>query len=362
MRLRELERFRDPSLGRDHDIEIRVGRVSTQLHRQTTMYHSSGRDALRYEEHLGRLGANFSLQMGERIRIVASPLLAASPHVLYTNLVEALLRFVLVSRDRVLLHSACLEIDGKGLMLSARTDTGKTGTVLRLLRERGARFLSDDMTILSPGGQAYSFPKPLTISQHTLRAVDPGDLSALEWGVLRVKGRIHSKEGRGVGMALGRLNLPIMSVNSVTQMLVPPPKYAADRLVACESISTTSVRDLFVIERAQPSLTAIDSEDAIEELLENTDDAYAFPPFSDFAPNLVIDGMTYPDLRERERELLESAMRNVRIWRMGSNSFAWADEIPKVLAQYDEESVIVLPQPRPTPPEIRLDAMAERLA
>ena len=33
-------------------------------------------------------------------------------------------------------------------MLSALTDTGKTGTVLRLLRESGGRFLSDDMTIL----------------------------------------------------------------------------------------------------------------------------------------------------------------------------------------------------------------------
>ena len=65
----------------------------------------------------------------DRIRVTVSPLLARSPHVLYTNVVEALLRFVFVSRGRMLLHSACMEIDGVGVMLSARTDTGKTGTV-----------------------------------------------------------------------------------------------------------------------------------------------------------------------------------------------------------------------------------------
>ena len=85
---------------------------------------------------------------GRRIHVVAGPMLTRSPHVLYTNVVEALLRFVLVSRGYMLLHSACLDIDGRGVMLSALTDTGKTGTVLRLLREGGGRFLSDDMTIL----------------------------------------------------------------------------------------------------------------------------------------------------------------------------------------------------------------------
>ncbi len=90
--------------------------------------------------------------MGDTIRVVAGPMLTRSPHVLYTNVIEALLRFVLVSRGYMLLHSACLDIDGRGVMLSALTDTGKTGTVLRLLREGGGRFLSDDMTILDASG------------------------------------------------------------------------------------------------------------------------------------------------------------------------------------------------------------------
>jgi hypothetical protein len=331
--LPELEYFRVPALGQDVDIEIRkgpVGNRSPRLRTQITQFTAPA--AFRYEEHFGSLGANFSLDMGDdRIKVTVSPLLARSPHVLYTNVVEALLRFVFVSRGRMLLHSACLEMDGVGVMLSARTDTGKTGTVLRMLREKGGRFLSDDMTILDGNASARCYPKPLTISSHTLRAVDPGDLSRAEWGVLTVKSRIHSKGGRSVGMGIGSRNLPIMSANSLVQMLVPPPKYPVDRLVRCEMADQVEVQELFIIERGSPHMSDISAEDALPELLDNTDDAYGFPPFRYFAPALVIGGEEYADLRARESEILRSALEHIRIRRLASNSFSWADEIPVLL-------------------------------
>ena len=231
----ELEYFRTPSLGRDLDIEIRVGKVGRGGWRsRARLIRFEEPEGLRYEEHFGRLAANFAIDFGDRIHVTISKLLARSPHVAYTNIVEALLRFAIVARGHMLLHSACVEIDGRGVLISARTDTGKTGTVLRLLRERGARFLSDDMTILSPDGTAMCFPKPLTISSHTLRAVDPGDLSRREWMWLGVRSRVHSKGGRGIGLAMGNQNLPIMTANALTQMVITPPKYTVDRLVACE--------------------------------------------------------------------------------------------------------------------------------
>ena len=100
--------------------------------------------------------------------------------------IEALLRFAFVDRGYVLLHAACMDVDGRGVMLSARTDTGKTGTVLKLLRTHHWRFLSDDMTIVDCAGNAKSYPKPLTISEHTLHAVDAGDLTRQEWAWLRL--------------------------------------------------------------------------------------------------------------------------------------------------------------------------------
>ena len=208
-----------------------------------------GRTRYAYEEHLGPLGGNFRIDIGERIRVTVAPLLARSPHVVYTNVVEALTRFVLASRDLALLHSATLVIGGHGLMLSAHTDTGKTHTILRMLREVGGVFLSDDMSIIAPDGRVFAYPKPLTISHHTLGAVGGAVRSPRERAVLVAKSSIHSKRGRGTGMRLANMNLPIMAINAVTQIVVPPPKYPIDRLVPCEIGVSTKVKDLFLIAR-----------------------------------------------------------------------------------------------------------------
>jgi hypothetical protein len=43
---------------------------------------------------------------------------------------------------------------------------------------------------------------------------------------------------------------------------------------------------------------------------------------------LVIGGEEHDRLRERERSVLASALDQVRVRRMGSDSFDWADRIP----------------------------------
>jgi glycosyltransferase involved in cell wall biosynthesis len=341
VRLPELEFFRAQWISDDAmDLQIRVGDVGAlrPRHRaQMTEYGhghqraAEGTASLRYEEHLGRVGANFRVMFGEQIRIEVGPLLARSPHVVYTNIVEALLRFVMVDRGHMLLHSACVELDGHGVMLSALTDTGKTATVLRLLREHGGRFLSDDMTIVAADGTALCFPKPLTISAHTLRAVHADDLTGGEWRRLQLQSRLHSRGGRSIAFTLSRFNLPIMGINAITQWLIPPPKYSVDRLVPCRMGSTTRVEDLFVIERGTPRLADLDLAETHRQLLCNTDDAYGFPPFRHLAPSIVIGGRGYPELRRRESEILTGFLGRIRTRVLASDSFGWADEIPALL-------------------------------
>lgn len=347
--LPELEYFRAQWVGSAVDMAVRVGRVGTSAVRsRPLMTQYTSPPAIRYEEHLRRLGANFHVEIGNPIEVVCSPALASSPHVLYTNVIEALLRFLAVSKDKVLLHSACLELNGHGLLLSARTDTGKTGTVLRLIREYGARFLSDDMTIVAPDGTATCFPKPLTISHHTLRAVNAGDLTRSEWRRLQLQSRLHSKEGRQFGMLLASLNIPIMGINSLTQRIVPPPKYDVDRLVDATIIRNTVVRDLFVIERGEPGVADIEFTEGIDTLVANTDDAYGFPPFKQMAPSIAIGAADYAQLRRTERSLLETAMRTIRMRRLGSNTFSWAEDIAELLGVTslpDRTAAAVLPVP-----------------
>ena len=220
--------------------------------------------------------------------------------------------------------------------------------MLRLIREYGARFLSDDMTIVAPDGTATCFPKPLTISHHTLRAVNAGDLTRGEWRRLQLQSRLHSKEGRQFGMLLASMNIPIMGINSLTQRIVPPPKYDVDRLVDATIIRNTVARDLFVIERGEPGVTDIEFTEGIDTLVANTDDAYGFPPFKQMAPSIAIGAADYAQLRRTERSLLEAAMRNVRMRRLGSNTFSWAEDIAELLGVTtvpDRQPALVRPLP-----------------
>ncbi len=332
--LPEMEYFRAQQVAHDElDITVRVGDVGGRTpRRRAAMTEHTSTTAIRYEEHLGRIGANFHARLGgDRIDLEVGPLLARSSHVVYTNIIEPLLRFVMVSRGHMLVHAACVEFDGAGVMLSALTDTGKTGTILRLVREHGCRFLSDDMTLIDADGHASCFPKPLTISAHTLRAVSADDLTRGEWRRLQIQSRLHSKGGRSIGMALSHFNLPIMGINAITQMLIPPPKYTVDRLVPCHMIPRTTVSELFIIERGMPRLADLDHRSALDQLIANTDDAYGFPPFRHLAPAITIGGMDYHELRAAEREILDSFLGSVRARTLASNSFSWADEIPRLL-------------------------------
>ncbi len=326
--LRELRYFRVQSLPGGADVELRVGVCGSKPHTKIKVTSSPG--AVAYEEHLGALGGNFRVDIGDRIRVTVAPLLARSPHVVYTNVVEALLRFVLASRDFALLHSATLIIEGRGVMLSAHTDTGKTHTILRMLREVGGVFLSDDMSIVTPHGRVFAYPKPLTISHHTLAAVDGSIHSFRERAVLRAKSSIHSKKGRGTGMRLAEMNLPIMAINAITQVIVPPPKYFVDRLVPVETGVSTKVEDLFFIARGPRNDAIVDRAEALDTLVENTDDAYGFPPFQHFAPVIALGGEDYLALRRRERSILQRMLEGVTVQRLTRDDFTWADDIPRI--------------------------------
>jgi dolichol-phosphate mannosyltransferase len=334
VRLRELFHFLTDVPGRP-DIQIKTQRVGGLPGRRTRFVASGS--TLSYYEHLGMAGANFRITMGDPITVEAAALLARSPHVLYTNVVEALLRFVLTSRGYVLLHSACLVANGQAMLLSAQTDTGKTSTVIRLVREHGYEFLSDDMTIISSDGRALCYPKPMTLSYHTMSSIKGGELRGRERAALAVQSRLHSKSGRSVGRFLGGLNIPIMSVNSIVQILVPPPKFAIDALMPAAIGTEAPISHVFLMERGEASTERVAIDEGIPTLIANTDDAYGFPPFATFAPHLRIGADDYDALRNKEEALLRSALKKARIIRVRVPGHEWAEQLPEFLRGYDEE-------------------------
>jgi dolichol-phosphate mannosyltransferase len=294
---------------------------------------------IRYREHLGTLGVAFDVTLGAPIRIEANWLLAWSHHVLYTNVVEPLLRFQLTSRNAVLLHCASVDAEAGAVLLSAQTDTGKTSTLLRLLMQRPWGFMGDDMAIVLPDGRVLSYPKPMTLSSHTMSAVSDSALPFADRVMLAIRSRIHSREGRSIGHALGRLPVPIVTINAVVQLLVPPPKYHVSSLVDCDMTDEAPLDSVILMERGVPAVEeGLELEAALDELLANTEDAYTFPPFGWFAPFIILDGMDIAALRSRERDLLRSAISDVRRVRLRVSGHQWAEVIPNLLSGGDNAS------------------------
>ena len=100
-------------------------------------------------------------------------------------MVEPILRWTFVKKGYALVHGATLAFGSEAFIITARTDTGKTTTLLKILSHQRrnsdrAAFLSDDMTIVSPTGVAMTYPKPLTISAHTLSAINVDTLTFRE--------------------------------------------------------------------------------------------------------------------------------------------------------------------------------------
>ena len=285
----------------------------------------------RYDEGFGRFGFAADIEIGDRIEVVASPILRRSPHVLYTNLVEPILRWRFVELGYVLVHGACIAYGDQAYLVTARTDTGKTTTVLRILdkqrrlSDRGA-FISDDLTILAPDGTVMNYPKPLTISYHTVKAVNSPLLSWYERLALVWQSRIHSRSGRRFAFLLTKTGLPMATLNTLAQLVVPPPKYHVRRLVPTAKLARAAkLAGMFVIERGGNGETELNGDEAVDILLSNCEDAYGFPPYHDIES--FLNRPNGSDLRPIERDIVASALAGRPAVLLRSSKLDWGQRI-----------------------------------
>ncbi len=287
-----------------------------------------------YQEILGNFGFSIAINREETItQVFASRLIGLSPHVLYTNVVEPLIRWTLVRKGFALMHGACISFKGKALFITAQTDTGKTTTILHTLRNNldQCEFLSDDMTIFSQDGQVMNYPKPLTISQHTVQAVGGAPLSVSEKVFLKIQSRLHSKGGRKIGMWLSDNKTPAATLNAIVQLLIPPPKFMVDKLVpGTRYLDHSKLSQIVLIERGPTFEGPLDKQSMVTMLLANADDAYGFPPYPRIAKQL--SSWQGKDLHEIEKSIVASAIQALPGIHIKSSSYDWYKRLPQLVS------------------------------
>lgn len=290
------------------------------------------RKSVSYDDGLKGLGFQIRIEYGDRTIVRVSRMIAASTHVLYTNVIEPLLRWTFVQKGYVLLHAACVSFNGRAALVTAKTDTGKTSTIILISKHsQQCEFLSDDMTIVGRDGRVLSYPKPMTISFHTLNAARTAPLPLLNRFALQIQSRLHSKSGRRIGLGLATGRFPAASLNAVVQFIVPPPKYMIDRLIPGIRYGTTAqLSHAVVIERGPDAELPLSHDEIVHELSMNAEDAYGFPPYPVIGSQLFTwDG---EDLHGRERAIVAEALKSCQAALVRSSSFGWWKSIPHIVS------------------------------
>ncbi|MDQ1510611.1 MAG: hypothetical protein QOG50_2455, partial [Actinomycetota bacterium] len=331
-RLPELEDFRVPKLS-GADIKVQIVALPAD---PPTNGGPTGDDpfvfAKRYAE-VGTRGFGVDIEVNGKVDVQTTRLVGRSPHVLYTNVVEPILRWRIVEQGYALIHGACL-VDGEdAYLITARTDTGKTTTVLKMLDSYPYEFISDDLTLVAPDGTVLPYPKPLTISNHTAHAVKRAQLSWFERAALPLQSRLHSRSGRRFAFLLTKFHLPAASMNAVVQWIIPPPKYRVSRLIPDVRIARKGkLAGMVVIQRGTDAIELLSDTDALEILLANTEDAYGFPPYHAIEEFLL--GSSGQNLRSHERQIIASALEGVPAALLTREERDWAAQIPGVIDSF----------------------------
>jgi hypothetical protein len=389
--LYELEYFRTEKLPGQANLIVNVksdvGKNSGLFHVQRRIidYDYVRENKIKYTEHFGRFGSQFSIDFSTPVVVTVNSLIARSRYVLYVNLVEPILRFLIISKGHVLLHSACIATsDQNSMLLSALPDTGKTTTVIKCIR-KGLGFLSDDMTIITPRQESLCFPKPMTISAHTLHAAiessespdnngasdntaassSPSSYSASNSfstiisgfegqgetsfasrnaahsqnnnnnntnkinnhrSGLRIRSIVHSKGGRQFMRKLGNRNVPIFTINTLGQTLIRPPKFRIEDVVRqhVKIVPKASVGSFFFLERGSgEEIVSIGKQEALTKAIENSDDAFLFPPYKDILRYLNINGASASDLLLQEKNMIEKLLETIDTKVIKSESRSW---------------------------------------
>ncbi len=338
-RLPELEKFRVRRLDGTPNIVVAEKRFGCR-DRGELIDISNERSSIRYDEKLGGRGFTIEVETGSQTMVWVSHLISSSPHVLYTNVVEPILRWKFVEKGYALVHAACFTEGDDAHLVTARTDTGKTTTMLKILELGDYGFLSDDLVLLDSDGGLLTYPKPLTISNHTVHALKSAELGPIERLFLPIQSRLHSKTGREFALYLAEKSIPVASFNAAVQRIIPPPKYHVERLVPGAPVSSSAtLKTLTIIKRGERDHAELTQDEGMTILLENCEDAFGFPPYKSL--ETLLHTCSGYDLRFVEQEIIRRGLAKAETSMFSSPSLGWAEDIHTHVLQKDETDIAV---------------------
>jgi len=150
---------------------------------------------------------------------------------------------------------------------------------------------------------------------------------------MRIRSIVHSKSGRAFMHKLAKLNVPIFTINTIGQSIVRPPKYGINSLLKDATIkNNTKVDNLYFLKREGNKFTKLETNTALDLAIENSDDAFIFPPYAELLKYIAINGKTAFELLGEEKKLLNSFVSGISCHMVKSEARGWFNMISEFTA------------------------------
>jgi len=214
---------------------------------------------------------------------------------------KPILEIKLIQKGFALIHSGCLNYSGQCLLFIASKDTGKTSTILSLLDGKNFKFMSDDLTVISKNGEAYSYPEKVDISPHTLT----GDVIPPYGNKSLIKRKMA--KSHFLTLLLGRVfNLELGERREIPLDLIE---------------DKGTIKKVFILmgSSEKEEIKQIDTARATEKILSAT--LELINPTKVYLLNLysfIFDFSLY-DLLVKEKKIIEKAISNAECFEVRSN-------------------------------------------
>lgn len=229
----------------------------------------------------------------------------------FITLIESIIGLKLIAKNHALVHSSCVSRDGEGYIICAWHGTGKTMVTLKLVKEKGLNFLSDDMTIINTSGQAYCFPKDVKLSLP----------HAKEFGL---DGKVKLR------LLIGELVTHIPVIRRRVEITHNTP---ATKVIKKSNIEKQcKLRKVIVLQQAEKEeIVKIDFNEITKRLLLLNAWERIFWVDRLFIPYAFSDKkFDLQKLEEKERDILQEALKDIPCYEVRFRKYAY-DQVAKLL-------------------------------
>jgi hypothetical protein len=215
-----------------------------------------------------------------------------------TNLFNTVLLFKFIQSGHTFVHSGCISSGEDCHLISGMRDTGKTSTVLSIVDGRDKKFMSDDLTIISGDGRAYSYPTSVGISPYTLTG--------------KIVDHKHPKWKKWIA----KHQLLLFGLEAVVNFEISKRIDISEKFIS----KTGKINNVFLLRSSKDNrISKIDSSVAVQKLLMTTTEL--IDPFRIYSLNFYsyYTGFDSANIFELEKKIIEDAMTNSNCYEVCAN-------------------------------------------